>query len=118
MTDAPSAATGTCTGTERGIYAAELRVVARQLMAHPSWGAVFKSGSLKAGSDGTPTMFHHPNFQALLQRVAADADRGSVFPPAQSVFRAFDLTPLESVKVVIIGQVSNDLINPTLHNCV
>lgn len=27
-----------------------------------------------------------------------------VFPPGQDIFRAFDLTPLENVKVVILGQ--------------
>lgn len=119
------------------MYAAELRVLARQLMDHSSWGVIFQHGTstiadpVRTGqtsgngvgkvtaenavgpnrcgsqqqSKNHPTIFHHSNFQHLLQQISTDAESGRVFPPARLVFRAFELTPLDCVKVVIIGQV-------------
>jgi hypothetical protein len=81
------------TDADDGLYSAELRVVARQLM-DSSWREVFTSGS----TAGVPTVFHQPQFQEMLTRIAADASQGRVFPPARSVFNAFDLTPLDEIK--------------------
>ena len=43
-------------------------------------------------------------FKRLLQDVAASRSRHTVYPPTDQTFSAFKLTPLESIKVVIIGQ--------------
>ena len=122
-----TAVSGHSTSGAGALYAAELRFITRQLMEHSSWGAIFQLVGPARESDGddkgtptadmavdshrqqsnsAPTLFHHANFQILLQQVARDADRGRIFPPARCVFRAFELTPLDIVKVVIIGQVS------------
>ena len=46
-----------------------------------------------------------PYFQALMQRVDAERAAGKIiYPPRGQVFNALDATPLESVKVVILGQ--------------
>ena len=46
-----------------------------------------------------------PYFQALMQHVEAERAAGKViYPPREQVFNALDATPLESVKVVILGQ--------------
>ncbi len=46
-----------------------------------------------------------PYFQALMQRVDAERAAGKIiYPPREQVFNALDATPLESVKVVILGQ--------------
>jgi len=44
-------------------------------------------------------------FVELMQRVQAERAAGkAIYPPNEQVFQAFKLTPLESLKVVIIGQ--------------
>lgn len=44
-------------------------------------------------------------FQTLLQRVQAEREGGkNIYPPAAEVFNAFRLTPLQDLKVVILGQ--------------
>ncbi|WP_218309962.1 uracil-DNA glycosylase [Alteromonas antoniana] len=46
-----------------------------------------------------------PYFQALMQRVDAERAAGKIiYPPRELVFNALDATPLDSVKVVILGQ--------------
>ena len=40
----------------------------------------------------------------LLEKVAARRAENEVFPPAGMIFRAFELTPPEAVRAVIIGQ--------------
>ncbi len=46
-----------------------------------------------------------PYFQELEHKVAAERAKGvAVYPSPERVFRAFDLTPLDQVRVVIIGQ--------------
>ncbi len=46
-----------------------------------------------------------PYFQELQQRLAAEVDRGyEVYPPKSQIFNAYEQTPLEQVKVVILGQ--------------
>ena len=48
--------------------------------------------------------FKKPYYRSLFQFVKAEYDTTMVFPPADDIFNAFHLTPLEKVKVVIIGQ--------------
>lgn len=44
------------------------------------------------------------DFAALFRAVEQVYAAGSVFPPREQLFRAFDLTPPEAVRVVILGQ--------------
>jgi len=43
-------------------------------------------------------------FVRLTEFVKAEYKAGPVFPPGPKIFRAFDLCPLEAVRVVILGQ--------------
>lgn len=46
-----------------------------------------------------------PYFQELLARVAREREQGKViYPPQQEVFAAFKATPLQQLRVVILGQ--------------
>jgi len=48
--------------------------------------------------------FTKPYFVELAHFVAGARARGTVFPPPEDVFSAFRFTPLEDVKVMILGQ--------------
>lgn len=48
--------------------------------------------------------FDKPYFIALTQKVRAEYASGAVYPPGRSIFAAFDASPFDSTKVVIIGQ--------------
>ena len=48
--------------------------------------------------------FSKPYYKKLFETVKQEYQKGPVFPPAKEVLSAFELTPLEEVKVVIIGQ--------------
>lgn len=48
--------------------------------------------------------FHKPYYKELFQKVGEEYGSHQIFPPADDVFNAFHLTPLEQVKVVILGQ--------------
>jgi len=49
--------------------------------------------------------FDQPYMQSLQAFLVAEQDRGkTIFPPADQIFTAFNLTPLVDVKVVILGQ--------------
>jgi uracil-DNA glycosylase len=43
-------------------------------------------------------------FAALAEFVKGEYKSGAVYPPPKSIFRAFELTPFEKAKVVILGQ--------------
>ena len=43
-------------------------------------------------------------FHELLAFVESERATRKVFPPEEDVFRAFELTPLDAVKVVLLGQ--------------
>jgi len=43
-------------------------------------------------------------FAELANKIAAERKTKSIFPPEQHVFSAFNLTPLDAVRVVILGQ--------------
>lgn len=45
-----------------------------------------------------------PYYAALQARVQAAREVGQVYPPEAQVFRAFELTPFDAVRVVILGQ--------------
>lgn len=59
---------------------------------HPSWQAVLQPD------------FDMPYFEALTDKVRQAYQTTKVYPPAQLIFNAFNLTPFEEVKVVILGQ--------------
>ena len=48
--------------------------------------------------------FKKPYYAKLYRRIREEYDSYQIFPPADEIFTAFDLTPLSQVKVVIIGQ--------------
>ncbi len=48
--------------------------------------------------------FEKPYWQSLTSAVREQYKTKTVYPPASSVFRAFDLCPMDQVKVVILGQ--------------
>lgn len=50
------------------------------------------------------TEFNKPYYKALYDFVKTEYNTRQVFPPADDIFNAFHLTPLNKVKVVIIGQ--------------
>lgn len=62
-------------------------------MAHVSW------------SDLLAEEKQQPYFQKVMQRVEDEREQGKViYPPKDLVFNAFKLTPLDKLKVVILGQ--------------
>lgn len=49
--------------------------------------------------------FEKPYFKELAQRLHAEKAAGvTIYPPGPLIFKAFDLCPLDKVKVVILGQ--------------
>ncbi|MDO4475943.1 MAG: uracil-DNA glycosylase [Lachnospiraceae bacterium] len=48
--------------------------------------------------------FSKPYYAKLYKKVREEYQQTLVFPPSEDVFRAFELTPLSQVKVVILGQ--------------
>ena len=49
--------------------------------------------------------FGKPYFESLVRFLHQEKAEGKkIFPPGSQIFRAFDLTPLDQVKVVILGQ--------------
>ncbi len=48
--------------------------------------------------------FEQPYFKELAEFVRSEYQQEVVYPPPKYVFRAFDLTPFDAVKVVILGQ--------------
>ncbi len=48
--------------------------------------------------------FSKPYYKELYKKVQEEYNTKLVFPPADDIFNAFDITPLSKVKVVILGQ--------------
>ena len=48
--------------------------------------------------------FDKPYFEEVTRFVRAEYTSGVIYPPARNIFRAFDKCPVDSLKVVIIGQ--------------
>jgi len=63
-----------------------------EVKIEPSWKAVLDE---EFGKD---------YFKTLTEFVKQEYTHGVVYPPPKNIFRAFDLTPFDKVKVVILGQ--------------
>ena len=48
--------------------------------------------------------FSKPYYRKLFETVKQEYSTHLIFPPADDIFNAFNLTPLSKVKVVILGQ--------------
>lgn len=48
--------------------------------------------------------FSKPYFEALVKFVKTEYETKAIYPKGDSLFKAFDLCPVENVKVVILGQ--------------
>ena len=49
--------------------------------------------------------FGKPYFEALVRQLHEEKAEGiKIYPPGSQIFKAFDLTPVDKVKVVILGQ--------------
>jgi len=48
--------------------------------------------------------FKKPYYRKLYETIRKEYSSGTVYPPSQEIFTAFHLTPLDKVKVVILGQ--------------
>lgn len=48
--------------------------------------------------------FQKPYWEILTEFIRSQYVTSTVYPPAKNIFRAFDLCPLDKVKVVIVGQ--------------
>ena len=48
--------------------------------------------------------FKKPYYSGLYKKIREEYSKQQIFPPADEIFTAFELTPLSEVKVVIIGQ--------------
>lgn len=55
-------------------------------------------------SAGLCEFMRRPEWRALQRFVDEGYAKGKCYPPREKIFRAFELTPLENVKVVILGQ--------------
>ena len=55
--------------------------------------------------DALAAEFGKPYFESLVRFLHEEKTAGKrIFPPGSQIFRAFDLTPVDKVKVVILGQ--------------
>src|SRR5262245_52799514 len=59
---------------------------------HPSWKAALADE------------FRKPYFRELAKFVRDEREKGLVYPPPNQLFSAFNATPFDEVKVVILGQ--------------
>lgn len=50
------------------------------------------------------TEFEKEYWKSLTKNIREQYETSTVYPPAKNIFRAFDLCPLDKVKVVIVGQ--------------
>ena len=48
--------------------------------------------------------FDKPYWKFLIATIRDEYIKSTVYPPAKNIFRAFDLCPLDKVKVVVVGQ--------------
>ena len=63
-----------------------------QVKIHPSWKEVLKEE------------FGKQYFEELVNFVKKNMPSATIYPEGKNIFRAFELCPFESVKVVILGQ--------------
>ena len=55
-------------------------------------------------SEALQRVIQQSSWDELTHRVAEHYDQSICYPPPADIFRAFDLTPLQNVRVVILGQ--------------
>lgn len=48
--------------------------------------------------------FEKPYWKSLMAFVKNEYETKMCFPPTKDIFRAFDITPLNQIRVVLIGQ--------------
>ena len=48
--------------------------------------------------------FHKPYYKELYKFVKEEYNKTTIFPPAEDIFNAFHFTPLNKVKVLLLGQ--------------
>lgn len=59
----------------------------------------------KSWKEALKDEFDKPYFAALVRYLHREKDEGKrIFPPGREIFKAFELTPVDKVKVVILGQ--------------
>ena len=59
----------------------------------------------KSWKDALADEFGKPYFESLVRFLHKEKSEGrKIFPPGSQIFRAFDLTPVDKVRVVILGQ--------------
>ncbi len=59
----------------------------------------------KSWKDALADEFGKPYFESLVRFLHKEKSEGrKIFPPGSQIFRAFDLTPVDNVRVVILGQ--------------
>ena len=59
----------------------------------------------KSWKDALAGEFGKPYFESLVRFMHKEKSEGkTIYPPGSQIFRAFDLTPVEDLKVVILGQ--------------
>lgn len=59
----------------------------------------------KSWNDALRSEFEKPYFASLVRFLHSEKDAGAViYPPGSKIFKAFELTPVQNVKVVILGQ--------------
>jgi uracil-DNA glycosylase len=63
-----------------------------EVKIEPSWKKVLRKE------------FNEEYFAKLTEFVKSEYQKGTVYPPARFIFNAFELTPFDKVKVVILGQ--------------
>lgn len=62
------------------------------MQLHPSWKSLFDS------------QLQQPYFQELREFLHQEQQRGEIYPPLDQIFRAFELTPAATVRVILLGQ--------------
>lgn len=70
-------------------------------------GAERRRGSVKiepSWAEQLSSEFEKPYFEELIQFVKAEYAAGPCYPPGKLIFNAFNMTPFDKVKVVILGQ--------------
>lgn len=59
----------------------------------------------KSWKEALQSEFEKPYFEGLSAFLHSEKNRGvTIYPPGSQIFRAFELTPLDKVKAVILGQ--------------
>ena len=53
--------------------------------------------------------FEEPYFNELCDKLAQEEKAGPIFPPIEHIFEPFNFTPIDSVKVIILGQGTSNI---------